>query len=136
MAHGRLQRRRPIAEMNLVPLIDVSLILVIIFMVITPKLVQHQLTVRLPASSEGRSAQSEKTVHIQINRRGRVSLDGKPVKFAQLEKQLALILGGAKQKTVLVQADKTVDIQRVVRVLDIANRLKVGKLGIGVAQAN
>lgn len=132
--HGRLQRRRPIAEMNLVPLIDVSLILVIIFMVLTPVLVQHQLTVRLPSSTEGQAGDSGRTVSIEIDRRGGIKLDGQPVKLAGLQEELALKLSRSAQKTLLVQADKTVPIESVVQVLDIAKRLKVGKLGIGVLQ--
>ncbi|MFH2202872.1 MAG: biopolymer transporter ExbD [Elusimicrobiota bacterium] len=130
--HGRIQRRRPIAEMNLIPLIDVSLILVIIFMVLTPVLMQHQLTVRLPSSTEGAAGEAEQTIAVQIDSRGGITLDGQAIKPARLEKELQLKLSRSAQKTLLVQADKTVPIENVVRVLDIAKRLKVGKLGIGV----
>lgn len=132
--HGRFERRKPIAEMNLIPLIDVSLILVIIFMILTPVLVQHQLTVKLPGSSEGAPAAAESTVSVQLDRRGGILLDGRPVKAERLEGELALLLNKSADKTVLVQADRSVPIERVVRVLDAAKRLKVGKLGIGVQE--
>ncbi len=132
--HGRIQRRRPIAEMNLIPLIDVSLILVIIFMVLTPVLVQHQLTVRLPASTEGESDSSGGTISVEIDRKGGIKLDGQPIKFADLESELVLKLSRSAEKTLLVQADRSVAIETVVRILDIAKRLKIGKLGIGVLQ--
>ena len=130
--HGRLARRRPIVEMNLIPLIDVSLILVIIFMVLTPVLIQHQLTVRLPSSTEGAPGDGEKTVSVQIDRRGGITIDGRPVKLSRLEDELMMKLSGSSQKTLLVQADKVVAIEQVVSILDVAKRLKVGKLGIGV----
>ena len=133
--HGRFERRRPITEMNLIPLIDVSLILVIIFMVLTPVLVQHQLTVRLPSSSQGAAGDNDTTVSLQIDARGNITLDGRPVRLAALESELALKLGKSAQKTVLVQADKTVAVERVVQVLDAAKKLGVGKLGLGVQQA-
>ncbi len=133
---GRRPRRRPIAEMNLIPLIDVSLILVIIFMVLTPVIVRHQLTVRLPASTEGQSDSSDRTISVEIDRKGGIKLDGQPVKFAKLESELVLKLSRSAEKTLLVQADRLVAIETVVRVLDIAKRLKVGKLGIGVLQKN
>lgn len=133
--HKGPQRRRPIVEMNLIPLIDVSLILVIIFMVLTPVLVQYQLTVRLPSASEGSPSSTDTAVQIEIARNGRVSVDGRPVKNERLEEELRLRLGRAAQKTVLVQADKAVPVEQVVWVLDAAKRLGVGKLGIGVAQA-
>lgn len=123
---------RPIVEMNLIPLIDVALILVIIFMVLTPVLIHSQITVKLPESSSGSPPQSETTVEVQISRQGVITIDGRPVAAARLEKELALRLGSASKRSLLVQADRTVPIERIVVVLDIAKRLGVGKLGIGV----
>lgn len=128
-----IQQRGPIAEMNLIPLIDISLILVIIFMVLTPALIQSQLTVRLPKSSQAVSAPAEETVRVQISREGVFLVNGKPVRAEQLERELTLQMGSAARKNLLVQADKTVPIEKVVLVLDVAKRLGVGKLGIGVA---
>jgi len=128
-----LQRRRPIVEMNLIPLIDISLILVIIFMVLTPALIQSQLTVKLPKSSQATAAPTEETVRVQISREGVFLLNGTPVRAERLEQELTLHLASAAKKNVLVQADKTVPIEKVVFVLDVAKRLGVGKLGIGVA---
>ncbi|MFH1726028.1 MAG: biopolymer transporter ExbD [Elusimicrobiota bacterium] len=130
--HGKFDRGRPIAEMNLIPLIDVALILVIIFMILTPVLVQHQLTVRLPSSTQGESGEAEAAIRVQIDRRGNVTINGQPVRSGKLERELTLRLGKSARKTVLVQADRTVPIEKVVTVLDVAKKLKVGKLGIGV----
>lgn len=126
------ERRRPIVEMNLIPLIDVSLILVIIFMVLTPALIQSQLTVKLPKASSGTATPAEETVHVQISRQGVFLVDGAPVKAENLERELILKLPQAARKNLLVQADRTVPVEKVVLVLDIAKRLGVGKLGIGV----
>jgi len=126
-------RRRTFAEMNLIPLIDVSLILVIIYMVLTPILVQSQLTVKLPKAQTGTPAASETTVNVQISRGGAVLLEGRPVRWEQLESELALRLPKSAQKTLLVQADRSVPVEKVVTVLDVAKRLGVGKLGIGVS---
>jgi biopolymer transport protein ExbD len=125
-------RRKLIAEMNLVPLIDVSLILVIIFMVLTPILVQHQLTVKLPKAVSGESAASDSAVTVQITRTGAVTVEGTAVRWEGLEAELTLRMAKAAGKTLLVQADRTVPVEKVVVVLDIAKRLGVGKLGVGV----
>ena len=125
-------RRRLIAEMNLVPLIDVSLILVIIFMVLTPILVNHQLTVKLPAASSGAPAASDAAVTIQISRAGTVTIEGTAVRWEQVEREMALRLSKSAGKTVLVQADRIVPVEKVVAILDYAKKLGVGKLGIGV----
>ncbi len=126
------KRRRLIAEMNLVPLIDVSLILVIIFMVLTPILVNHQLTVKLPKASSGAPAASDSVVTIQISRAGMVTIEGVAVRFDKLEREMTLRLSKAAGKTVLVQADRLTPVEKVVAVLDYAKKLGVGKLGIGV----
>lgn len=135
MAHGRFERRKPIVEPNLIPLIDVSLILVIIFMVLTPALVQHQLNVKLPSATQGTPTETETAVNVQIDARGNISVDGRVVKASALEGELALRLGKSSQKTVLVQSDKTVPVEKVVLVLDVAKKLGVGKLGLGVQKA-
>jgi len=129
---GAKARRRLIAEMNLIPLIDVSLILVIIFMVLTPILVHHQLTVKLPHAASGESAPSDTAVTVQISRTGGVTVEGAAVRWDKLERELTLRLPKSAGKTLLVQADRTVPVEKVVAVLDIAKRLGVGKLGVGV----
>ena len=121
-----------IAEPNLIPLIDVSLILVIIFMVLTPILVHSQLTVKLPKAGTSAPPDQAATVSVQISRGGTLLIEGSPTAWDRLEAELTLRLGRASRKTLLVQADKTVPVEKVVTVLDAARRLGVGKLGIGV----
>lgn len=120
------------ADINMIPLIDVALILLIIFMVLTPFLVQSQIGVQLPKSAQGSQVQQENVIHIQIEPGDEITLEGKRIGSARLEKELLLRLSRASKKTVLVQADRSVNIQKVVEVLDIAKKLGVGKLGIGV----
>lgn len=129
---GAGQRRRLIAEMNLIPLIDVSLILVIIFMVLTPILVRHQLTVKLPKAVSGEPAAADSVVTVQIAKTGIVTIEGSSVRWEKLERELALRLSKSAGKTLLVQADRTVAVEKVVGILDMAKRLGVGKLGVGV----
>src|SRR4051812_26702946 len=102
------ERGRTIAEMNLVPLIDVSLILVIIFMVLTPILVQSQLTVKLPKADTGAPPDAQSTVTVQISGNGALIIEGSPARWEVLERELALHLPSAGQKTLLVQADRSV----------------------------
>lgn len=128
------ERRRPIVELNMIPLIDIALILVIIFMVLSPILVQSQLTVKLPPAKSGTPSSSEGTVNVQLSKGGAVVIDGTPVKWERLERELTLRLPKSAQKTLLVQADRSVPVERVVAVLDVAKQLGVGKLGIGVQQ--
>ncbi|MFA5160768.1 MAG: biopolymer transporter ExbD [Elusimicrobiales bacterium] len=121
------------ADINMIPLIDVALILLIIFMVMTPFLVQSQITVQLPKSSQGAAAQGDSIIHIQIAPGGAVTVEGKRVPLRSLERELILRLSKSAKRTVLVQADKSVPVEQLVLVLDIARKLGAGKLGIAVA---
>ena len=121
-----------IAEMNMIPLIDISLILLIIFMVITPFLVQSQIQVSLPRAETGSKGADEGVIKVQLAANGEMAVDGKAVLFQRLEKELILRFSKAHKKTLLVEADKTVPVERVVTVLDIAKKLGAGKIGIAV----
>jgi biopolymer transport protein ExbD len=122
-----------IADINMIPLIDVSLILLIIFMVITPFLVQSQIQVNLPKASEAAGGPDENVITVQLAENGMVTVEGKAVRFENLAKELTLRLSKSYKKTVLVQADRTVSIERVVSALDTAKKLGASKVGIGVS---
>lgn len=126
------EKNRIIAEMNMIPLIDVALILLIIFMVMTPFLVQSQLQVSLPKSSSPAAPTEENAITVQITESGAVIVEGKRITMPRLERELILRLGKSRKKAVLVQADKEVKIEKVVEALDIAKKLGAGKVGIGV----
>ena len=111
------------ADINMIPLIDVSLILLIIFMVITPFLVQSQIQVNLPKASSAIKGGDDNTLKVQLAANGAMTIEGKQIKSQRLEKELILRLAKSYKKTVLVEADKTVSVERVVFVLDTAKKL-------------
>lgn len=131
---GTLRRGKkhgPIAEINMIPLIDVSLVLLIIFMVMTPFLVQQQVRVNLPKSVAGTEA-PDRPIVVLIQRQGELSLNGKPVSISTLESELKPLLGPRRERPLMIQADKDIALQYVVSVMDVAKKLQVAKLGISV----
>lgn len=133
---ARRRQRHLMADINMVPFIDITLILLIIFMVMSPLLVQMQLTVDLPKSNAINTQNDDDVVRIEIQKNGTVTVLNKKVKMANLEQELILRLGKANKKTILVEADKNVPVQQVVDVFDIAKKLGAAKLGIGVLAKN
>ena len=133
MAH---KQRTVIAEINMVPFIDITLILLIIFMVMSPMLVQMQMNVDLPKSEAVNTTAEDDVIRIEVQSNGTIRLDGRNYTVKNLEKELVLRMGKANQKTILVEADKTVPIQTVVDVFDVAKKLGAAKLGIGVLAKN
>ena len=124
-----------IADINMIPLIDVALILLIIFMVITPFLVQTQIQVNLPKASTGSaSGASEEPIKITITRQNAVYVNGK--RISNLQKELILRLSKSYKKVVLIESDKDVRVEKVVEALDTAKKLGAGKIGLSVQPRN
>ena len=118
------------AEINVTPLVDVMLVLLVIFMVTAPLLTQG-LEVALPAA-EGKSFEmaSNNPARIQVTSSGAVYLDGIAVGSDNLELTLGPMLRGRRIKRALLEADKGVPYGRVVAVLDVMNRAGVEQLGM------
>jgi biopolymer transport protein TolR len=118
------------AEINVTPLVDVMLVLLIIFMVTAPLLTQG-LTVALP-TAEGKSFElaSNNPARIQVTANGAVYLDGTAVGSSNLDLTLGPMLRARRIKRALLEADKAVPYGRVVSVLDIMNRAGVEQLGM------
>ncbi|HUJ14598.1 MAG TPA: ExbD/TolR family protein [Thermoanaerobaculia bacterium] len=118
------------AEINVTPLVDVMLVLLIIFMITAPMLTQG-LTVALP-TAEGKSFElaSNNPSKIQIAASGAVYLDGVAVGSTNLDLSLGPMLRQRRVKRALLEADKSVPYGRVVAVLDIMNRAGVEQLGM------
>src|SRR5206468_12806509 len=107
------------AEINVTPLVDVMLVLLVIFMVTAPMLTQG-LTVALP-TAEGRSLElaSNNPARITVASSGAVYLDDTPVGNSNLEQTLGTMLRGRRIKRALLEADKSVPYGRVIAVLDV-----------------
>jgi len=123
-----------ISEINMIPLIDVMLVILIIFMIITPFFVTSHIRVNLPKSSSYPetivSNKSDNIIKVTLTNDKKIYVNSRIVK--NLEKELVLQLAKADEKIVLVEADKTVDIQSVVNILDTAKKLGAQKIGISV----
>lgn len=118
------------AEINVTPLVDVMLVLLIIFMVTAPMLTQG-LEVQLP-HAEGRSFElaSNNPAKITVARSGAVYVDGIAVGSTNLDMTLGTMLRGRRIKRALLEADQGVPYGRVIAVLDIMNRAGVEQLGM------
>jgi biopolymer transport protein TolR len=119
-----------LAEINVTPLVDVMLVLLIIFMITAPMLTQG-LTVQLPAA-EGRSLElaSNQPAKITVGANGAVYVDGSPAGSTNLDATLGPMLRTRRVKRALLEADKGVPYGRVIAVLDVMNRAGVEQLGM------
>jgi biopolymer transport protein TolR len=118
------------AEINVTPLVDVMLVLLIIFMITAPMLTQG-LDVSLP-EAEGKSFElaSNSPAKVTVTSEGAVYVDGTPVGSTDLELSLGPMLRTRRIKRALLEADEGVPYGRVVAVLDVMNRAGVEQLGM------
>ena len=129
-----LKTKGVMGEINMVPFIDITLILLIIFMVMTPFIVQSQLNVDLPSATSVNKISEDNVIRIEITKDGKILVMDRNVAMQDLTEELTLRLGRSHEKTILVQADKAVPIEKVVTVFDTAKKLGAVKLGIGVLE--
>jgi biopolymer transport protein TolR len=120
----------PMADINVTPLVDVMLVLLIIFMVTAPLMTQG-LTVELP-TAEGRNFETSSATPstITVTKDGRVLVDGALAGTDDLETTLGTLLRSRKIKKALLEADASVPYGTVIRVVDVMNRAGVEQLGM------
>lgn len=118
-------------EINVTPFIDVMLVLLIIFMVVSP-LATVDLKIDLPAASAAPEPRPEKPVFISLKADKSLYLAEQVVSLSQLAGQLDSQTGADKQTTLFFQADKQTQYEDVLAVMDAlrkAGYLKVGLVG-------
>ncbi len=129
---GRRRRRAPMAEINVTPLVDVMLVLLIIFMVTAPLLVAG-VPVDLPQSRAGALDQKAKPVQVAIDRNGAITIDDAAVTDAALPTKLAGIAAlpaPPEGRRVYLRADRTLDYGRVMRVMGELNRAGLNRVAL------
>lgn len=119
-----------LAEINVTPLVDVMLVLLIIFMVTAPML--HQgIEVALPkAASDPIPLRRDDPIVLSINRNGMVYLKDEPVHPTRLVERLTPLLRGRSEETVFLKGDRDVAYGKVVEILDTLQRGGITRVGI------
>ena len=140
MGRGGPRRRRSMNEINMVPFIDVMLVLLIIFMVTAPLITTG--LVELP--SVGRAAQRPPQVlevivgkdeALRLRSVGENAQEPTPVTLNQLAVRVRQAQAGNDEVPVVISADRSVRYESVVRVMDTLQRAGVKRVGLSVQQA-
>jgi biopolymer transport protein ExbD len=125
---------RTSSEINMVPFTDVVLVLLVIFMVTTPLLIQGQIKVKLPRAASATETQAPPPT-VTITAEGRVYLKDKEVLVEQLPTLLKQELAKTSDKSVIISADRAATHGKVVQVLDAAKQAGAERLGIATDQS-
>ena len=133
---SRGRGRRTISEINMVPFIDVMLVLLIIFMVTAPLIAPSMIN--LPSVGKG-DKQPDQVVQIIIGKDETLALKLKdqtsPVALKELVRSVRQAQGGVANTPVVISADKSVKYEAVVRVMDTLQRAGVARVGLSVQLA-
>lgn len=119
------------SEINVVPLVDVILVVLIIFMVTAPMIMKPSINVNLPKAASGEATTPSK-LNITISNDGKLNLDGEIVEDAQVQAKALEEVGKNPDIQAIIAADKDVPHGRVVSVLDIVKSAGVKKFAISI----
>lgn len=131
MAGSSTRDEDPIVDINVTPLVDVVLVLLIIFLATSYLIAQQSFKVELPKASKTVATEA-RTIAIMVKEDGEIVLDGKAVSPESLETDLVARVKANPNLQVVVGADEQVAHGRVVSVMDAARRAGVEKLAFAV----
>lgn len=116
-------------QADVTPMLDLSYVLLVIFIILTTASVQG-IKVNLPQASDKPSLSEPKTKAVSITSDGTIFLDAYPVSLGQLESLLLQYKAADPELPVVVKADAMVQYQSVVDVLDVLGKVEINQLGL------
>ncbi len=129
---GRGSRRAPMAEINVTPLVDVMLVLLIIFMVTAPLLVTG-VPVELPESRANALDQKDEPVEIAIDKEGAIFIDGTEVPPSELAarlEELAASQEADNPRQIMLRGDTSISYGQMMRVMGELNRAGLNSVSL------
>lgn len=131
MAFGSMQdsgRQAPMAEINVVPLVDVMLVLLIIF-IITAPLLTHSVKIDLPKAESIPNITQPEHIELAIRVNGDIFWNGESVLLNQLALRFGSAIALAPQIELHIRADKLARYEQVAQIMSIAAKAGVTKIG-------
>ena len=119
----------PYDDINITPMVDLTFVLLLIFIIMTTASVQG-VKVNLPQASTAVSLAKPKTKAVTITAEGNIFLDTYPVTLPELESRLASFYAADPELPVVIKGDSTVQYQLVMDVLDLTGRVGITQIGL------
>jgi biopolymer transport protein TolR len=117
------------SEINVTPMVDVMLVLLVIFMVTAP-LMTTGVTVELPQSNASPVAGNDEPLAVSITADGKVYLQKTPVALKDLRTKLTAVAGAKKDTRIFVRGDRAVDYGKIMQVVGEINAAGFGKVAL------
>jgi len=124
---------KPYDTINVTPMLDLAYVLLVIFIIMTTASVQG-LKINLPKPSNKPSQERKEIRIVQILPDGGLMLNGAAISLADLETRLAEAVAKDADAPVMIKGDPATQYARVVDIIDLAGRLKIGNVGLITAR--
>ena len=121
------QRQRLNVEIPLPSLIDIVFLLLVYFLLTTNFMVEEGVKIKLP-QAKASAPQTEEAITVYVEREGRAFLGIEEVSLATLFDRLNEMIGRQENKLVVIRADRSVILNKAVRVMDVAKAAGAGRL--------
>jgi biopolymer transport protein ExbD len=121
-----------VAEINITPLTDIFLVLLIIFMISSSAMLESGLNVKLPTARATTIAkiQNGKPTYITISRTGDIVINEKLTNETNLTEALKTVLATSSEKTVIIRGDESIVLGKAVKIMDAARSAGAEKIAL------
>ena len=126
---GKRKRRQPVSEINVTPMVDVMLVLLVIFMVTAPMLTEG-VTVDLPKTKSSAISGDDEPLAVSINAEGQIFLQETMLDLEGLVPRLLAITGNNPDVRIFVRGDKSIEYGRVMEVMGTVNSAGFRKVAL------
>ena len=131
MSFGRLERSKrsePMSEINVTPMVDVMLVLLVIF-ILTAPLMASSIKLDLPKSDAAKALEAPKFVTLVVDKTGQIFLDDKPITLDALKTSLTQSAVKNPDTEVQLRADEAVPYGKIVEVMGVAQKAGLNRIG-------
>jgi biopolymer transport protein ExbD len=125
-------------EINLIPMIDVLLVIIIFLMLTTTYARQAELKINLPSADADKKLERSNELNVVVSASGQYSVQGKLVAsrdVSALADELRRAAAGLKQPVVVINGDSNASYQSAIRIMDAARRAGIGQVVFAVEQS-
>lgn len=123
---------QPIAEINVVPLVDIILVVLIIFMVTAPLVLKPTIDVNLPQASSGEASKKTESLEVVISKDNALFLNGESIPLDRLQEQIRQESQKNPETSVVLTADKDVTLDGLTQIIDTIKTSGVKKVGFSI----
>jgi biopolymer transport protein ExbD len=125
---GRSNAGAPLSEINMIPLIDVMLVLLVIFIVTAP-LLTHAVKIELPKASSQLTVTPPENIQLAVKANGEIFWNGESVDQSEMLERMAAAAKRDPQPEVHLRAERTTEYQDVAEVMSAAAKAGLAKIG-------